>query len=138
MRLRVALSIFLCLALLTIFPINSRSEDSSLCFDLEDSQKLFLCIEKEPILQEKILVLEQRIKNLEKENELLKRNDELQGKLIELTERERDIYKNAFDREKDLTDRALKLAETSKPKMGIWYTVIGVVAAFAIGLAIGL
>ncbi len=39
------------------------------------------------------------------------------------------MYKEAFDREKDLTDRALKLAETSKPKTMEWWYIIPIVGA---------
>jgi len=138
MRLKVALLTFLFLVTLAGYPKNLRAEDSILCFDLEDSQRLYLCVEENPILREKIGVLEQRIQNLEKENDLLKKETEMHEKLTELEIREKEIYKSAFEREKDLTDRALKLAETSKSSWGIFGIIAGVVAAFCIGLAIGL
>jgi hypothetical protein len=59
--------------------------------------------------------LEQRGANLEKENYLLKQNT-IQEKLTELAKREAEVYRVAFEKEKELTDRALKLAEVGKPK----------------------
>jgi hypothetical protein len=65
---------------------------------------------------QKIALLEQRVANLEKENELLKQQNAIQEKLTELAKREAEVYRTAFEKEKELTDRALKLAEAGKPK----------------------
>jgi hypothetical protein len=42
--------------------------------------------------------------------------DAIQEKLTELAKRETEVYRVAFEKEKELTDRALKLADVGKPK----------------------
>jgi hypothetical protein len=69
-----------------------------------------------PLKDQKIALLEQRVSNLEKENDLLRQQNAIQEKLTELAKRETEIYRTAFEKEKELTDRALKLAEIGKPK----------------------
>jgi hypothetical protein len=44
----------------------------------------------------------------------------------------------AFNDMKEVADRAIKLAETSKPKSNLVYVIGAVVAAFVVGLAVGL
>jgi hypothetical protein len=65
---------------------------------------------------QKIALLEQRVSNLEKENDLLKQQNAIQEKLTELAKSEAEVYRKAFEKEKELTDRALKLTEIGKPK----------------------
>lgn len=73
-----------------------------------------------------------------KELELEKRENDLNKRIIELKDKEIAVLNDANDKLKDVTDRALKLAEVSKPKSNWMYAVVGVVAAFLIGLGIGL
>lgn len=119
-------------------PSFGRSADSVRCFDLNDELVLAKAIEENPILKEKVLVLQQKIANLEKEIELLKRENDIQGRLTSLAQREADIYKSAFEREKDITDRALKLSEKSNTKSN-WqlYGIVGI-AAVLLGVLIGM
>jgi hypothetical protein len=42
--------------------------------------------------------------------------DAIQEKLTELAKRETEVYRVAFEKKKELTDRALKLADVGKPK----------------------
>jgi len=83
-------------------------------------------------------VKDQRIQNLEKEIDLLKRETELKDRIIGIKDMEIQAQKRAFEDMKEVADRAIKLAETSKPKSN-WeiFGIIGV-AAFVIGLAVGL
>ncbi len=60
---------------------------------------------------QKIALLEHRGTNLEKENDLLKQQNAIQEKLTELAKREAEVYRTALEKEKELTDGALKLAE---------------------------
>jgi len=53
---------------------------------------------------------------LEKENDLLKQQNAIQEKLTDLAKREAGLYRIAFEKEKELTDRALKLAKVGKLK----------------------
>src|SRR5512134_3849795 len=111
------LPIFLLLLILTLWPRDSRSEDTPLlCFPGNDAQRLLRIDEEAPLKDQKIALLEQRVSNLEKENDLLKQQAAIQEKLTELAKREAEVYRVAFEKEKELTDRALKLAEIGKPK----------------------
>jgi Ser/Thr protein kinase RdoA (MazF antagonist) len=79
----------------------------------------------------------QRVSNLEMENDLLKQQNVIQEKLTELAKREAEVYRVAFEKEKELTDRALKLAEVGKPKSNWELQGVLGLAAFLLGLAIG-
>ena len=52
----------------------------------------------------------------EKENDLLKQQNVIQEKLTELAKREAQVYRVAFVKEKEVSKRALKLAEVWRPK----------------------
>ena len=79
----------------------------------------------------------QRVSNLEKENDLLKQQNAIQEKLTELAKRETEVYRVAFEREKELIDRVLKLDEAGKPKL-IWELQgLRGLAAFVLGLLVG-
>lgn len=79
-------------------------------------QRLLRIEGEAPLKDQKIALLEQRVSNLEKENDLLKQQNTIQEKLTVLAKREAEVYRTAFEKEKELTDRALKLAEMGKPK----------------------
>ena len=68
-------------------------------------------------MDQKIALLEQRVSNLEKENDLSKQQNAIQEKLTELAKGEAEVYKVAFEKEKEITSRALKLVETGKPEI---------------------
>ena len=131
------LLIFLLLLISMAWPRDSRSEDTTLlCFPGSDAQRLLRVDEEAPLKDQKIALLEQRVSNLEKENDLLKQQSSIQEKLTELAKRETEVYRVAFEKEKELTDRALKLAEVGKPKsnwelqglLGLAVFVLGVLA----------
>jgi hypothetical protein len=73
-----------------------------------------------------------------KELELEKRENEINQRILILKDKEIEVLNIANQRLQEITDRAIKLAEVSKPKTNWVYTALGIVAAFAIGLAIGL
>ncbi len=108
-----------------------------MCFPGSDAQRLLRIDEEAPLKDQKIALLEQRVSNLEKENDLLKQQNVIQEKLTELAKRETEVYRTAFEKEKELTDRALKLAEIGKPKSNWELQGLLGVAAFAIGLLMG-
>jgi hypothetical protein len=89
--------------------------------------------EEAPLKDQKIVLLEPRVSNLEKENDLLKQQNAIQEKLTELAKREAEVYRIAFEKEKELTDRALKLAEVGKPKSNWELQGLLGVAAFVLG-----
>lgn len=51
--------------------------------------------------------------------------------------REAEVYRIAFEREKELTDRAVKLAEVSKPKSNWELQGLLGVAVFVLGFLAG-
>jgi len=57
--------------------------------------------------------------------------------LTELAKRETEVYKTAFEKEKELSDRALKLAEIGKPKSNWELQGIMGWAAFVLGFLAG-
>jgi hypothetical protein len=129
---------FLLLLISIAWPRDSISEDTPLlCFPGSDAQRLLRIDEEAPLKDQKIALLEQRVSNLEKENDLLKQQNAIQEKLTELAKREGEVYRVAFEKEKELTDRALKLAEVSKPKANWELQGILGLAAFAFGLLMG-
>jgi len=81
---------------------------------------------------EKSLAIEKRT------NELNEREIYLQKKIIEVKDMEIAGLNRNFDQMKEVADRAIKLAETVKPKSN-WqlYGLLGVIA-FVAGLAVGL
>jgi len=79
----------------------------------------------------------QRVSNLEKENDLLKQQKSIQEKLTEIAKREADVYRTAFEKEKELTDRALKLAEVGKPNSNWELQGLLGMAAFVLGFLAG-
>ncbi len=121
-----------------VWPKYSRSEDTPLlCFPGSDAQRLLRIEEESPLKDQKIALLEQRVSNLEKENDLLKQQNVIQEKLTELAKRESEVYQIAFEKEKELTDRALKLAEVGKPKSNWELQGFFGVAAFVLGFLAG-
>lgn len=93
-----------------------------MCFPTEEAQTLYRDIEEKSILQKELDTCQQEIVNLEKQQELSKKEQELTQRLIELAEKERDLYKDAFEREKQITEQALKLVEKTE-KRSVWVTI---------------
>jgi len=93
--------------------------------------------EEAPLKDQKNALLEQRVSNLEKENDLLKQQNAIHEKLTELAKREAEVYRIAFEKEKELTDRALKLVEVGKPKSKWELQGLLGVAAFDLGFLAG-
>ena len=102
-----------------------------------DAQRLLRIEEETPLKEQKIPLLEQRVSNLEKENDLLKQQNAIQEKLTELAKREAEVYRVAFEKEKELTDRTLKLAEIGKPKSNWELQGILGAAVFVLGFLTG-
>lgn len=73
---------------------------------------------------------DQRISNLERENDLLRQESAIKDRIIAVKDMEIASERRSFENMKEVSDRALKLAETSKPKSN-WEMVgiIGLVAA---------
>ena len=67
----------------------------------------------------------------------MKQQNGIQEKLTELAKREAEVYRVAFEKEKELTDRALKLAEAGKPKSNWELQGLLGLAAFVLGFVVG-
>lgn len=86
---------------------------------------------------QKISLLEKQLEVAKREKTLADQELEYQKKLTALAEKERDAYKTAFEREKDITDRALQLAEISKPKSDWQMQGLALLGAILLGVVIG-
>lgn len=111
--------------------MDSGAQDmGQLCFPGNEARRLLQTVEEAPLKDEQIANLKERVSNLEQQNVI-------QEKLTELAKRETEIYQKAFEKEKELTDRALKLAEISKPRSNFQLMGLLGAAAFAIGVLVG-
>ena len=104
------------------------------CREYSDVQEQARRLKDYEILLDMDKAKDQRIANLEKELDLVKRETDLQERISALKDREIKILQNAFEREKQITDRALKLAETAKPTSN--WALGGILGG--IGLILGL
>lgn len=124
-------------------------EEQGLILDLKiglkDLQEMDRRLQDYEILKEVDKTKDERITNLEKklvltqkELDLERRENELNKRIIELKDMEIQIHKQSFQDMKEVADRAIKLAETSKPKTnwGLIGTVL--IAVFTLGLVIGM
>lgn len=64
----------------------------------------------------------------------MKQQSAIQEKLTELAKRETEVYRTAFEKEKELTDRAFQVAEIGKPKSNWELQGLLGLAAFVLGL----
>jgi len=62
---------------------------------------------------------------------------EIQKKLTEIAEKRAEVEHIAYQRQKELTDRALKLAEIGKPKSNWELQGLIGLAAFVVGVLVG-
>jgi hypothetical protein len=65
---------------------------------------------------------------LKQKLDIEQQKSEIKDQLIDLEKKRGDIYKEAFEKEKDLTDRALKLSESNKIKPWEILGALGIIA----------
>ena len=94
---------------------------NEICHPLEDDQKLYQAYIENPLLKQEINLLKQKLEIKEEEGRI-------KDEYIALEKKRGDIYKEAFEAEKDLTDRSLKLAEQSKGSTREVLGILGVIA----------
>lgn len=111
---------------------------------LHDLKELDKMIQEHEVLKSlaqeqanKITELEKALVNEQKTNELNQREIDLQKQIISLKDMEIAATNKALADMKDVADRAIKLAETSKPTNNIWTIVGAIIGGIALGLAIG-
>jgi len=97
-------------------------QEQEICFPFDDAQKLYKIVEEHAIQGREIDLLKQQLSLTERES-LLK------DKVIELEQQRSKLFEDAFNKEKDLTDRALKLSEKKTPT---FWEVIGGIGLIAI------
>lgn len=102
---------------------------------IDEALQKKLILEKLVESQQKTIdQLESSLADEKKTNELNQREIYLQTKMLELKDQEITIERQTSDRLKEVTDRAIKLAEASKLKFEWWY-MIPVIGWFALVLA---
>jgi len=119
-------------------PGPSRSQDSTLfCFPKNEAQRFYHDTSENPLLKEKIAGLEegdrvnkQQIANLEEQLEI-------QKKLTEIVEKRAEVDHIAYERQKELTDRAIKLVGVGKPKSNWEFQGVIRAAVFVLGFLAG-
>lgn len=102
----------------------SRSEEeiwTPVDIELQSLKRFDECLQKEEILQKlvgsqakTITRLEKSLSIAEKERDLEERDHELSKKIIEIKDKEIASINDSFNRLKDVTDRAIKLAGQGK------------------------
>jgi len=92
------------------------------CFPFNDAQRIFRELEERGIYQDELAVCNDRVNNLEREKALIDKTEFVNAKLLELAEKERDLYKDAYEREKQIATDALKLVKNTE-KRSIWVTI---------------
>jgi hypothetical protein len=112
---------------------------------LRDLQEVDRCFQERDVLREMemekdktIVELKKSLGLIQKELDLERKENDLNERIIKIQEREIAGINRNFEQMKEVADRAIKLAETSKPKSN--WQILGVIGvlAFVIGLAIGL
>ena len=94
-----------------VWPRPSRSQDSTLfCFPKDEAQRLYRDTSENPLIKEKIAVLEEADRVNKQQIANLEQQLEIQKKLTEIAEKLAEVEHIAYERQKELTDRAIKLA----------------------------
>ena len=108
------------------------------CTDLPDAQETLHRLTDYALLLELDKLKTERIRNLEKEVELGKREVELKDRIIEIKDMRIAAQDQAIKDLKDISQRAIELAEVGKPKIN--WSLIGTVliAVFTLGLVVGM
>lgn len=123
--------VMILLLLSAIFPsvALAQSGNEEYCADLEVWQEVDRRLQQLDIYKDILSAKDSQINNLNQEIELHKKIEAIKDLEIQATAR-------AFDQMKEVTDRAMKLAEISKPKIDLkpWAIIVGLLAVLAISL----
>lgn len=103
-----------------------------------DAQRLLRIEEEAPLKDQQIALLEQRVYNFKfKISGLRLKKSEFRILQSAIGMREAEVYRTTFEKENELTDRALKLAEVGKPKSNWELQGMLGLAAFVLGFLAG-
>jgi hypothetical protein len=126
------------LLILALWPRDSRSQDSTLfSFPKDEAQGLYKTVSENPLLKEEIAALEEADRVNRQQITNLEQQLEIQKKLTEIAEKWAEVEHIAYERQKELTDRAIKLAEVGKPKSNWELQGILGAAVFVLGFLAG-
>jgi len=100
-------------------------------------QGLYKTISENPLLKEEIAVLEEADRVNRQQITNLEQQLEIQKKLTEIAEKWAEVEHIAYERQKELTDRAIKLAKVGKPKSNWELQGILGAAVFVLGFLAG-
>ncbi len=110
---------------------------------LPDLKELDKRIQEYDILKDLVTKQNQTIAELEnalalekRDNDLNKREIALKDQLLDLKDRELAAKDKAFQDMKEVADRAIKLAEVSKPGNSVWTTIGLILGGVVAGLAL--
>ena len=124
---------------------SARGLIITLEMELRDLQEIDRCFQERDVLREMeaekdktIAELKKSLALSQKELDVERKENDLNKRIIDVQKREIDALNRNFDQMKDVADRAIRLVETAKPRTNWLYAVGAVVAAFVIGLAVGL
>lgn len=112
--------------------------------DLKDLQEIDRCFQQREVLQSLEAEKDKTISELgnslalsQKELDLEKRENQINQKIITVKDMEIAATNNALNQMKDVSDRALKLAETSSKSSNNWWYFIPIIGlAIALGAAL--
>lgn len=114
-----------------------------ICMGIDEAQKVVRVLKEcdfdrreLELLRVQLTLKDQRITQLEKENDLLKQEQAINQRIIAVKDMEIEVHKKAFESMKEVSDRALKLAETGKPQSNWQLMGLLGLAAFALGALI--
>ena len=115
--------------------MNSSAEDSTqLCFPVDEAGVLLRTVIEGDLLKQKIALLEETSAVQKQQIANLEAQLDIQKQLTSVEARRADVERLAYEREKELTDRAIKMAEVSKPSSN--WQISGLLAA--VGIILGL
>ena len=113
-----------------------EGSDEHIDISVTDAQEVARCLQDRKLLRQLSDVQAQQIENLKREVELLQKESELKDRIIALKDMEIAVQKRVFNDMKEVSDRALKLAEISKPKSNWQLQGLLGMAAFVIGVLV--
>ena len=127
----------------TIFENSALSQSVEIQIDVQDLKEMDRRLQEYDLLkkivaeqQNTIGELEKSLDSEKKTNELNEREIDLQKRIIEVQKMEIESQKRAFADMKEVSDRAIKLVEVSKPKSN-WQTIaMGILGAIILGILI--
>jgi TolA-binding protein len=116
------------------------TEAGEICFGINEASKIIRTLKEcdfdrreLDLLRQQVALKDQRIAQLEKENDLLKQEQSINQRILAVKDMEIEVHKKSFEQMKEVSDRALKLAETNKPQGNWMFYGLAALASIAFG-----